>query len=113
VHTWKSAAAKTPKGSENAANLTGFGFRHYHLTMTTNALTPAQLKVYEVIQRTRMAWTLLIIVLVCFVGVLVALILAAFSPTVGPSMRWAFGIIDGLLVITLHRIVGFLFPGKK
>jgi hypothetical protein len=81
--------------------------------MTTIFLTPAQLKVYEVIQRTRMAWTLLIVVLVCFVGVLIALILAAFSHTGGPSMRLAFGIIDSLLAITLHRIVGFLFPSFR
>ena len=60
-----------------------------------------------------MAWLTLCITLLCFVGVLIALIFAAFSPTAGPSMRWAFGVIDGLLALSLRPIVGYLFPRKK
>lgn len=83
--------------------------------MTANlpSLTPAQLRTYEVVQRNRMAWVTLYVVLVCFVVVLAALIVAAFFPTAGPSMRWAFGIIDGLLAASVHRIVWNLFPVKK
>ncbi len=49
------------------------------MNLQTPSLTPAQLKVYETIQRNRMAWLTLIVTLVCFVGVLIALIFAAFS----------------------------------
>jgi hypothetical protein len=76
-------------------------------------MTPAQLRTYEVTQRILMAWVTLRVVLVCFVVVLAALIAAAFSPTAGPSMRWAFGIIEGLLAASVHRIVWYLFPGKR
>jgi hypothetical protein len=57
-----------------------------------------------------MAWLALIVVLFCFVGVLIALIFAAFSTVAGPSMRWAFGIIDGILGVALTPIFRFLFP---
>jgi len=77
------------------------------------SLTDKQLKVYEVEHKIRMAWVTLGVMLVCFVGVLVALICAAFSPTAGPWMRGAFGTIDSLLGISIHQIVRNLFPNRK
>jgi len=74
------------------------------------SLTPAQLEVYLAIQKNKMAWLTLRVVLACFALDLGALIFAAFSPTAGPSMRWAFGLIDGLLGWAIHRVIGFLFP---
>jgi hypothetical protein len=57
-----------------------------------------------------MAWVTLSVMLICFVGVLIALIFAAFSPAAGPWMRGAFATIDSLLGISIHQIVRNLFP---
>jgi hypothetical protein len=76
-------------------------------------LTPEQRKFYEIVNKIRMAWVMLIVVMVCFVGVLVALICAAFSTTAGPWMRFAFTVIDSLLGFTLHQITRHLFPAQK
>ncbi|MBB5063943.1 hypothetical protein [Granulicella mallensis] len=56
---------------------------------------------------------MLYVILAAFVVVLVALIFAAFSSIAGPSMRWAFGIIDGLLSGSLIPIRAYLFPNPK
>ena len=77
------------------------------------SLSDKQLKVYEVVHRIRMAWVTLGIVLAAFIGVLVALIAAAFSATVGPYVKGAFATIDSLLGLCLHQIVRHLFPTKK
>lgn len=76
-------------------------------------LTPGQLKVYTTIQQIRMAWVALLVTLGCFICVLVALICAAFSLTAGPSMRWAFGIIDGLIALALRPVFAYLFPKHR
>jgi hypothetical protein len=60
-----------------------------------------------------MARVMLYVTLAAFVVVLVALIFAAFSPVAGPSMRWAFGIIDALLSGSLIPIRAYLFPNPK
>ena len=77
------------------------------------SLTPAQLKAFETIQRIQMAWVALWVTLVFFAVVLVALICAAFSPVAGPSMRWAFGIIDGILGWALRPVFKYLFPARR
>lgn len=76
----------------------------------TLSLTPAQLEVYATIERIRMAWLALRVTFFFFGVVLVALIWAAFSPVAGPSMRWAFGIIETILGWALHPIIRHLFP---
>ena len=76
-------------------------------------LTDKQLKIYEGIQRIRMAWVTLIVILTCFVAVFIALLFAAFLQTVGPRIKGAFATIDGLLGVSLHQIVRHLFPTKK
>ncbi len=77
------------------------------------SLSDKQLKTYEVIQRIQMARIALWVILTAFIVVLAALIVAAFSPTVGPWIKGAFATIDGLLGVCLHQIVRYLFPTKK
>jgi cytochrome c biogenesis protein CcdA len=74
------------------------------------SLTPAQLKVFETVERIQMAWLALRVTFLFFAVVLIALICAAFSPTAGPSMRWAFGIIETILGWAMHPIIRHLFP---
>jgi cytochrome c biogenesis protein CcdA len=74
------------------------------------SLTPAQLKVFETVERIRMAWLALRVTFTFFGVVLIALIWAAFSPVAGPSMRWAFGIIETILGWAMHPIIRHLFP---
>jgi hypothetical protein len=76
-------------------------------------VTDAQARVWETIQRVQMARVMLYVILGSFVVVLAALIFAAFSSVAGPSMRWAFGIIDGLLSASLIPIRAYLFPNPK
>jgi hypothetical protein len=83
------------------------------MTVQLPSLTARQLRVYEVVHKIRMAWVTLGVMLTCFVGVLIALICAAFSPTAGPWMRGAFATIDGLLGVSIHQIVRHLFPAKR
>jgi hypothetical protein len=72
--------------------------------------TPDQLKVWEVVQRVKMARATLWVVLGAFIVVLIALLVAAFTNFAGPRIEWAFGAIDGLLAFCLHHIVRHLFP---
>jgi hypothetical protein len=77
------------------------------------SLSDKQLKVYEVVHRVRMAWVTLAVVLLAFVGVLITLIYAAFSPVVGPYVKGAFATIDSLLGLCLHQVVRHLYPTRK
>lgn len=77
------------------------------------SLTDKQLKVYEVIHRVRMAWVALIVVMGAFIAVLVVLLFAAFSQTVGPWIKGAFAAIDTLLGFCLHQVIRHLFPTRK
>lgn len=81
--------------------------------MQTPNLTGNQLKTYEVLQRIRMAWLTLYVVLSCFVVVLICLLITAFTSLGGPHLAWAFATIDGLLGFCLHQVVRHLFPTKK
>jgi hypothetical protein len=76
-------------------------------------LTPAQIKVYEVIQRNRMAWTTLVVVLGLLIfGFFSFLYAMFFLPQQGVA-KGVLGGIDLLLGWALHRIVGNLFPKSK
>jgi hypothetical protein len=77
------------------------------------SLTDKQLRVYEVIHRVRMAWVALIVVLGAFTAVLIVLLFAAFSQTVGPWIKGAFAAIDTLLGFCLHQVIRHLFPTRK
>ena len=77
------------------------------------SLTDRQLKVYETVQRVRMSWVALTVTLVLFIAAFVALVIAAFSQTVGPWIKGAFATIDGLLGACLHQVFRHLFPTKK
>lgn len=57
-----------------------------------------------------MAWVVLGVILGAFVADLIALICAAFSPTVGPWTKGAFAAIDALLVFPLHQTTRHVFP---
>jgi hypothetical protein len=74
------------------------------------ALTDKQLRTYEGLQRIRMAWVALVVILGAFIADLAALIYAAFSPTVGAWTTGAFAATDGLLGFSLHQVVRCLFP---
>ena len=76
-------------------------------------VTQAQAKVWETIQRVQMARVMLYVTLGGFVVFLFALLFAAFSAVAGPSMRWTFAIIEGLLSGSLIPIRAYLFPNPK
>ena len=77
------------------------------------SLTDKQLRVYEVIHRVRMAWVAHIVVLGAFTAVLIVLLFAAFSQTVGPWIKGAFAAIDTLLGFCLHQSHTPPFPNEK
>jgi len=83
------------------------------MTNQIPSLTDKQLRVYEVIHRVRMAWVTLIVVLLAFITVLIVLLFAAFSKTVGPWIKGAFAAIDTLLGFCLHQVIRHLFPTRK
>ena len=77
------------------------------------SLTPEQLRAFETFERIRMARLALRVTLLFFGVTLVALICAAFSPVAGPSMRWAFGIVEVMLGWAMHPIFAYLFPQQR
>jgi hypothetical protein len=60
-----------------------------------------------------MAWVALIVVLGAFTAVLIVLLFAAFSQTVGPWIKGAFAAIDTPLGFCLHQVIRHLFPTRK
>jgi hypothetical protein len=76
-------------------------------------LTPAQAKVYEVIQRNRMAWTALGVVLGLFTIGFFSFLYALFfvpSQAIGKS---ALAGLDALLGWSLRAIISNLFPSHQ
>ncbi len=76
-------------------------------------LTPAQLKAYEVIERNRMAWTALRVVLGLFTlgfSVFIYMVVTMPHQTV---VNTEIGGIDVLLGWAVKAIVNNLFPSKK
>ena len=74
--------------------------------------TSAQVTVYEAVQRIRMAWTAMLVVLTLLsIGFFSFLYAMFFVPEQGVA-KGVLGGIDGLLGWALHRIIGNLFPGK-
>jgi hypothetical protein len=60
-----------------------------------------------------MARITLWVILGAFIVVLIALLIAAFTDWAGSRIEWAFGVIDGLLVLCLRQIMQYLFPARK
>jgi hypothetical protein len=71
-----------------------------------------QLKTYEVIQRTYMAWVALIFLFSAFAAVLAGLLYAAFSGKGEQWLKVGLLVMDGLLGTCLTRIVFYLFPRR-
>jgi hypothetical protein len=76
-------------------------------------LTPGQIKVYEVIQRNRMAWTTLLVVLGLLIIGFFSFLYAMFFLPQQDVAKGVLGGIDLLLGWAVHTIVGNLFPKTK
>jgi hypothetical protein len=75
-------------------------------------LSLAQIKVYEVIQRNRMAWTTLTVVLTLLTVGFLSFLFAMFLLPQQDVAKGVLGGIDALLGWAVHRIVGNLFPKR-
>ena len=72
--------------------------------------TDPQLRTFDVVQRNRMAWIVLIFILVVIAGTLIGV---AYSAYTGHGSAWInIGILllDGLLGWCLKQVVSYLFP---
>ena len=79
--------------------------------MNLGNLTPGQLEVYQVIQRIRMAWVVLIVFLLIFIVLIGIVVWAAIDGQTG--MAIVLSIVDGIVGWTLKHIVSFLFPHES
>ena len=78
------------------------------------SLTDRQLKVFEVVQKNRMAWIAFAIVMGMFVLVFGIFVYAAFwRPDVGGWTKVGIFLLDGVLGWAVKQIVGFLFPAPS
>jgi hypothetical protein len=82
------------------------------MAQTLPDLTPAQLKVYETVQRNRMAWVALWFTLVPFSLAFVAFLAALFFAT-SVEAKGVLLVFNGLLGWMVQRVFRFLFPTKK
>lgn len=79
--------------------------------MNLTDLTPEQLEVYKVLQRNRMAWVVLIVMLVMFVGLTIVVVWMAI---VGhPEVAVVLGLVNGIVGWAIKQIVSFLFGGRN
>ena len=76
-------------------------------------LTSDQLAVYQVLQRIRMGWTTLIVLLGLFGVGFGAFLYAIFTIPEQTVSKGIVGAIDTLLGWSIHAIVGHLFPSPK
>jgi hypothetical protein len=76
------------------------------------ALSPEQVSVYDAIQRIRMAWVSLIVVLALFTIGFGAFLYAIFFVSGQDIAKGIVGGIDGILVWSLRTILGNLFPKR-
>ena len=76
--------------------------------MNLKDLTPEQLKVYQALQRIKMAWVVLIAMLVVFVSLTIVVVWIAMSEH--PGVAVVLGIVDGIVGWAIKHIVSFLFP---
>ena len=76
--------------------------------MKLKDLTPEQLKLYQVIQRNRMAWVVLIVMLATFVVLIAIVVWAAINERTG--VAGVLGLLDGIVGLAIRHIISFLFP---
>jgi hypothetical protein len=76
-------------------------------------LSPEQLKIYTELQRIRMAWMTLCVILALFTIGLLSFLYAVFFVSQQTAPKLIMGGIDGLLGWALKHIVGNLFPPKR
>lgn len=74
------------------------------------AFTDKQLKTFDIVQRTKMAWVALVFMLIVFATVLGALLYAAFSGKGAAWLKVGLLLLDGLVGWVVKRIVSYLFP---
>lgn len=80
------------------------------MTKQQPAFTDRQLKTFDIVQRTKMAWVALIFMLIVFATVLAALLYAAFSGKGEAWLKIGLLLLDGLVGWVVKRIVSYLFP---
>jgi hypothetical protein len=76
-------------------------------------LTPEQLTVYTELQRIRMGWVTLYVVLSLFSIALLSFLYAVFFVTEQTAPKVILGGIDTLLGWALKMIIAYLFPPPK
>jgi uncharacterized membrane protein YwaF len=76
-------------------------------------LSPEQLAVYTALQRARMCWLTLILLLVLFAIGFFAFLYAIFNVSEQQIQKGIVGGIDGLLVWSIRAVVTNLFPPPK
>ena len=76
--------------------------------MNLKDLTTEQLELYQVIQRIRMAWLVLIVMLAAFLSLIVIVVWAAIYERNGVAI--VLGLLDGIVGWTIKHITSFLFP---
>jgi hypothetical protein len=81
---------------------------HNHLD-----LTPEQLTVYTELQRIRMAWVTLAVVLILFAIGLLSFLYAVFWVERQDAPKVILGGIDGVLGWALKTIISYLFPSPQ
>lgn len=75
--------------------------------------TPTQLRAYEVLQRIRMAWLTLCVVLALFSIGLLSFLYAVFWLETETGPKLILGGIDLLLGLALREIIAYLFPNQR
>jgi hypothetical protein len=76
-------------------------------------LSPEQLTVYTALQRIRMGWLTLVVILILFAIGFFAFLYAIFTVPEQGVQKGIVGGIDVLLVWSLRAIVSHLFPPPK
>jgi hypothetical protein len=71
-----------------------------------------QLEALEIWQRIRLTRILFYVVIVAFIAILIALIVAMFLPWVPPNLQILLGAIELILAGTFYPIVRHLYPNR-
>lgn len=83
------------------------------MTKQPPAYTDRQLKTYDVLERTRMAWVVLHFLLGAFAVVLIAFLAGVFFVEMEFWVKGILGLLDGVLGWSIKTVVSFLFPQGK
>jgi hypothetical protein len=83
------------------------------MTKPTYTITDRQLKIYDALERIKMAWVALVVALALFaigLGCFLYALLVLGDRPIGTSIA---GVIDGALLVPIKIVYSHLFPGKK